>query len=62
MSKAGKSLGTQSPPLEATGEDKPMGISSIDGDTPDAVPDSEQREEYFKDPQPAKDTAPRAQK
>lgn len=37
--------GTQSPPLEATGEHKPMGISSVD--KPDAkvevVPDSEQR-------------------
>ena len=37
--------GTQSPPLEATGEHKPMGISSVNN--PDAkievVPDSEQR-------------------
>jgi hypothetical protein len=37
--------GTQSPPLEATGEHKPMGISSVND--PDAkievVPDSEQR-------------------
>lgn len=37
--------GTQSPPLEATGEHEPMGISSVDN--PDAkievVPDSEQR-------------------
>ena len=37
--------GTQSPPLEATGEHEPMGISSVNN--PDAkievVPDSEQR-------------------
>ena len=37
--------GTQSPPLEATGEHKPMGISSVNN--PDAkievVPDCEQR-------------------
>lgn len=43
--------GTQSPPLEATGEDKLMGISSVD--TPDAkievVPDSEQRVQYFQE-------------
>lgn len=41
--------GTQSPPLEATGEDKLMGASSVD--TPDAkaevVPDSEQRARTF---------------
>ncbi|KZT23721.1 hypothetical protein NEOLEDRAFT_1243086 [Neolentinus lepideus HHB14362 ss-1] len=45
--------GTQSPPLEATGEDKPMGASSVKqaslGEGVDAVPDSEQRGSYFKD-------------
>jgi hypothetical protein len=35
--------GTQSPPLEATGEHKPMGVSSIGGGPVDAVPDIEQR-------------------
>lgn len=35
--------GTNSPPLEATGEHKPMGKSSVDGGTVHAVPDSEQR-------------------
>ncbi|KIK56668.1 hypothetical protein GYMLUDRAFT_46979 [Collybiopsis luxurians FD-317 M1] len=43
--------GTQSPPLEATGEDKPMGASSVEsaqrGDTVEAVPDKEQRKQYF---------------
>lgn len=40
------SSGTQSPPLEATGEDKPMGVSSVNasgGNTVDAVKDKEQR-------------------
>ncbi|KAF9787920.1 hypothetical protein BJ322DRAFT_1045999 [Thelephora terrestris] len=41
--------GTQSPPLEATGEHETMGISSVD--SPDAkievVPDSEQRARTF---------------
>jgi len=41
--------GTQSPPLEATGEHEPMGISSVNN--PDAkievVPDSEQRARMF---------------
>jgi len=44
--------GTQSPPLEATGEHRPMGISSVNN--PDAkievVPDCEQRAEYFQEP------------
>ncbi|KAF9653492.1 hypothetical protein BDM02DRAFT_3182512 [Thelephora ganbajun] len=44
--------GTQSPPLEATGEHVPMGISSVNN--PDAkievVPDSEQRAQYFQEP------------
>ncbi|KAF9061547.1 hypothetical protein BDP27DRAFT_1337944 [Rhodocollybia butyracea] len=43
--------GTNSPPLEATGEDKPMGASSIEsaqkGEQVKAVPDSEQRKQYF---------------
>ncbi|KAH9940318.1 hypothetical protein B0H21DRAFT_579386 [Amylocystis lapponica] len=41
------SFGTQSPPLEATGQEQPMGVSSIDGGKPDAVPDAQQREQYF---------------
>ncbi|KAJ3889968.1 hypothetical protein GG344DRAFT_78277 [Lentinula edodes] len=43
--------GTQSPPLEATGEDKPMGASSVEsaqkGAEVEAVPDYEQRKQYF---------------
>ncbi|KAE9400520.1 hypothetical protein BT96DRAFT_919373 [Gymnopus androsaceus JB14] len=43
--------GTQSPPLEATGEDKPMGASSVEsaqkGEKVEAVPDGEQRKQYF---------------
>ena len=35
--------GTQSPPLEATGEHKPMGVSSIQGGPVEAVLDIEQR-------------------
>ncbi|KAI8972906.1 hypothetical protein BD414DRAFT_499813 [Trametes punicea] len=49
MSSAGKSFGTQSPPLEATGEGQPMGVSSVSGGKPQAVSDSQQRQEYFKD-------------
>ncbi|PCH35375.1 hypothetical protein WOLCODRAFT_156067 [Wolfiporia cocos MD-104 SS10] len=45
--KAGQSFGTQSPPLEATGQEEPMGVSSISGDKPDAVPDIQQRQQYF---------------
>ncbi|TFK38123.1 hypothetical protein BDQ12DRAFT_735721 [Crucibulum laeve] len=42
-------LGTQSPPLEATGEEKPMGASSVDsGKHHGHVSDTEQRAEYFK--------------
>ncbi|TFK49154.1 hypothetical protein OE88DRAFT_1663575 [Heliocybe sulcata] len=44
--------GTQSPPLEATGENKPMGVSSVEqssGEGVNAVSDSEQRGTYFKD-------------
>ena len=43
MSSANKSFGAQSPPLEATGEDQPMGMSSVGGDKAQAVPDTEQR-------------------
>lgn len=43
--------GTQSPPLEATGEDKPMGASSVEsaqkGDKVEAVSDSEQRKRMY---------------
>ncbi|KAJ4470559.1 hypothetical protein C8J55DRAFT_563890 [Lentinula edodes] len=43
--------GTQSPPLEATGEDKPMGASSVEsaqkGAEVEVVPDKEQRKQYF---------------
>jgi hypothetical protein len=35
--------GTQSPPLEATGSEIPMGVCSIDGTKPTYVPDMEQR-------------------
>jgi hypothetical protein len=37
------SSGTQSPPLEATGEQNVLGASSIDGTQPKVVQDSEQR-------------------
>jgi len=41
--------GTQSPPLEATGEDRPMGASSVNrvGEKVEAVKDIEQRKQYF---------------
>ncbi|KAF4583451.1 hypothetical protein EYR38_002202 [Pleurotus pulmonarius] len=41
--------GTQSPPLEATGEEKPMGFSSVDSNKEpvEVVPDKEQRKAYF---------------
>jgi hypothetical protein len=35
--------GTQSPPLEATGSEKPMGVCSIDGTKPTYALDREQR-------------------
>ncbi|EPQ52148.1 hypothetical protein GLOTRDRAFT_95806 [Gloeophyllum trabeum ATCC 11539] len=44
--------GTQSPPLEATGENRPMGVSSVEqssGEGVNAVSDSEQRGAYFKE-------------
>lgn len=44
MSSAGKTFGTQSPPLEASGQEQPMGVSSIDGDKPEAVSDKQQRQ------------------
>ncbi|THH32775.1 hypothetical protein EUX98_g1419 [Antrodiella citrinella] len=47
MSSAGKSFGTQSPPLGATGSEKPMGVSSVRGGEPEFVADSKQREQYF---------------
>ncbi|KAI0355980.1 hypothetical protein OH77DRAFT_1453660 [Trametes cingulata] len=62
MSSAGKSFGTQSPPLEATGEEQPMGVSSVDGGKPQAVSDSKQRQEYFKDDGKHADTAGRTEK
>ncbi|KIP08416.1 hypothetical protein PHLGIDRAFT_127034 [Phlebiopsis gigantea 11061_1 CR5-6] len=46
-SEAGNTFGTNSPPLTASGQDKPMGVSGISGHKPDAVPDSEQRQAYF---------------
>ncbi|CCL99567.1 uncharacterized protein FIBRA_01585 [Fibroporia radiculosa] len=59
-SKSGKSFGTQSPPLEATGEDKPMGVSSVDGHKPDAVSDMQQREQYFQNTQTTKESTNQA--
>ncbi|KAI0716738.1 hypothetical protein C8Q76DRAFT_794999 [Earliella scabrosa] len=58
MSSASNTFGTQSPPLEATGSEQPMGVSSIRGDKPQAVPDSQQRKEYFKNERPNTDAAP----
>ncbi|KAI0370537.1 hypothetical protein BV20DRAFT_966437 [Pilatotrama ljubarskyi] len=59
MSSAGKSFGTQSPPLEATGEQQPMGVSSVGGGKPQAVSDADQRQGYFKDDGKHADTAGR---
>ncbi|KAG9098546.1 hypothetical protein FS749_003587 [Ceratobasidium sp. UAMH 11750] len=40
--------GTQSPPLESTGEHQPIGAASKDGKPlPEGVKDSEQRAAYF---------------
>ncbi|KAF5381346.1 hypothetical protein D9615_008348 [Tricholomella constricta] len=49
--------GTQSPPLEATGEDKPMGASSVDtvGEKIEVVEDTEQRKQYFQEPSPERE-------
>lgn len=42
--RAGASFGTNSPPLEATGEEQPMGLSSVEGGQPQkAKLDGEQR-------------------
>ncbi|KAJ8503468.1 hypothetical protein ONZ45_g10829 [Pleurotus djamor] len=48
--------GTQSPPLEATGEHKPMGYTSVNGNNRDSietVPDKEQRKQYFTEDAPS---------
>lgn len=37
-------IGTESPPLEATGQEEPMGVTGASGTKAKAVPDSEQRE------------------
>lgn len=48
MSSANNTFGTASPPLEATGGQQPMGVSSIRGDKPQGVPDKQQRKgEYL---------------
>ena len=39
--------GTQSPPLEATGEHRTMGVSSIDGSVSKPAKDTEARGAYF---------------
>ncbi|EGO29709.1 hypothetical protein SERLADRAFT_379023 [Serpula lacrymans var. lacrymans S7.9] len=45
---SGVGSGTQSPPLEATGEEVPMGVSSIDQEEPvQHVKDADQRKDYF---------------
>ncbi|TFL04672.1 hypothetical protein BDV98DRAFT_590448 [Pterulicium gracile] len=41
--------GTQSPPLEATGDHKVMGASSVDGGKPAPVADTTQRADYVGD-------------
>ncbi|KAF5311036.1 hypothetical protein D9619_008124 [Psilocybe cf. subviscida] len=44
------SFGTNSPPLEATGSEKPMGMSSVHGShNAGHVSDKEQRKDYFPD-------------
>ncbi|KIY70703.1 hypothetical protein CYLTODRAFT_451469 [Cylindrobasidium torrendii FP15055 ss-10] len=43
-------IGTNSPPVEATGgSNQHMGVSSIRGDKAESIPDSKQREGYFKE-------------
>ncbi|KAI0754349.1 hypothetical protein C8Q80DRAFT_1265995 [Daedaleopsis nitida] len=49
MSSANNTFGTNSPSLEATGSEQPMGVSSVGGDKPQAVTDKQQRQEYFQD-------------
>ncbi|KZP18140.1 hypothetical protein FIBSPDRAFT_956517 [Athelia psychrophila] len=59
------SSGTESPPLEATGEHKPMGAGSVNavaegkqsGGDVQAVPDRDQRGAYFDNAENAKGTA-----
>ncbi|TCD65130.1 hypothetical protein EIP91_003061 [Steccherinum ochraceum] len=46
-SNAGKSFGTNSPPLEATGSEKPMGVGSVGGGEPAFKSDGNQRDQYF---------------
>ncbi|KZS96296.1 hypothetical protein SISNIDRAFT_547757 [Sistotremastrum niveocremeum HHB9708] len=43
------SSGTQSPPVESTGEDShiPLGKSSVGGGQPEGVKDADQRKQYF---------------
>ena len=50
-----KAFGTQSPPLEATGEHKPLGASSVGSvdQTIPVIPDGKQREAYFEQTQSA---------
>ncbi|KAI0093051.1 hypothetical protein BDY19DRAFT_921751 [Irpex rosettiformis] len=50
-SAAGKSFGTQSPPLDYAGQNTPLGVSNIKGDKAGAVPDSKQRQQYFSESQ-----------
>ncbi|KAF9495033.1 hypothetical protein BDN71DRAFT_1448168 [Pleurotus eryngii] len=54
------SSGTQSPPLEATGEEKPMGFSSVNShkEATKVVPDKEQRKAYFPDTADKKEVKP----
>jgi len=51
--------GTQSPPLEATGEHTVMGASSVDNpnEKHEVVPDIKQREQYFEDESSNKDSS-----
>jgi hypothetical protein len=48
---ANKTTGTESPPLEATGDHKVMGASSIDGGASKPLADTAQREDYVGDSQ-----------
>ncbi|KAI0732709.1 hypothetical protein C8Q72DRAFT_882065 [Fomitopsis betulina] len=50
-------IGTESPPLEATGQEEPMGVTGASGTKAKAVPDSEQREQYFKGTETGKERA-----
>jgi hypothetical protein len=44
MSSVTSTSGTQSPPLDHSGQNEPLGVSNIAGDKHGAVPDSKQRE------------------